>query len=426
MHGLRKRIFHKVPGGILPWVLAFGLILATMATLFILQASYWRQMAIDHRWQRQVHRTAASGLAWVAAEPENYPLGSTQVVLLPNDPPDTVLVTRQPWGIWTFAQAYARRGRYQAQQAQLLGHVPNTFGKAALYITDQHRPIAIAGETTLKGTCYVPPAGVRTAYINWQGYRKAEKIFGQQKESTSELPTLNREVYQAFLNQQIRWPQASSALQDSLLRADTVRWSFGHEQPLFLNVRGTLRLRGHWEGYILINASEGIIVEANTHLDQVILQAPYITFASGFEGTAQAWARDSLRVDSLARLHYPSALVLDAPTDRAKLTLGAKAGLAGTVVAFLPPDATDLKLDAVLEPGSKVVGQVYWPDALELEAATVMGQVVCKRFWLQIGGSRWENTLFNTTIDASLRPDSYRLPALWGHQEAPLPMLILP
>lgn len=414
----------KVQGGTLPWVLAISLIMATLAMLLIMQSGLRARLAVDYGWQRLVYRNADSGLAFLSAGFDDYEWHQTKPIILPGPALDTVWVTKHAWGLWPYAKAVASKGRFSAIRIQQLGFKPDTLGEAALYLGDTRRPMAVSGDNTIRGTAYVPPAGIRTAFINREGYRKATYVEGDQRVSKGSLSTVNMDVYQAFRQQRDIWPSLRPQQQDSLLQQDSVVWSFQAKSPLVLDIQGTLRLQGFWSGFIIIRATEGIVLGPNCRLQHVILEAPYISSQKGFSGQAQWFVTDSARLKTESQLSYPSAILLENPAQGAQVVLEPKSGMAGTLVLPTPP--TEKPVRARLMPEATLVGQLYWADEVELQKAKVYGHVSCQNFYLRIGGSTWQNTLYGATLDAKARPGTYLAPPLWGYRRKPVPILDLP
>ncbi|HAA19035.1 MAG TPA: hypothetical protein DCR93_35380 [Cytophagales bacterium] len=382
-------------------------------------------MSAQYRWQREVHRIAASGLAWFMADAQAYPLGVPTPVVLPGDPPDTVWVERSSWGVWEFARSQAQKGMYQAGKASLLGHKPTAEGRLALYVKENGRPLAVAGDNIIRGDVKVPASGFRTAYINRVGYRKAEYVLGNQGKSEAKMPPVSTILAETFLEQQAHWPIVPPDQQDSLFSLDNVYWSFMEAAPLVVSVQGILRLKGYWAGYIQIRASEGIIVDPSAQLSQVILEAPYITMAKGASVQAQLWVRDSARLMAGSRLEYPSAVVLRDPSPRAQFTMESGSSMGGVLWGWFDSEINTQRI-ATLDPGATLVGQVYWPGGFEPQEATVLGQVVCDYLYLRIQRGQWINHLYGATLDARARPEEYIMPPLWSHQPNRVPFLDLP
>ena len=415
----------QVSGGVLPWVLGIGIVVATLCVMLLLQMGYQGRLTVRYGWQRQVHRLAHSGLAWMLADVENYPHFTPVPITLPNDPPDTVWVERSCWGMWEFGKSYAKKGPHEAGTAMLLGHRPSRDGQLALYVREQGRPLAVAGDNTIRGDVKVTANGFRSAFINRIGYRKAQYVEGQTQTSETKLPTLDTEVPERFFQQLNQWTAVPPFTRDSLLQVDTVRWPFSSVEPLMLSVEGTLYLDGYWEGYIVLRASGGIVVSSSAQLSHVILEAPYITFKSGAQAQAQLWVKDSARLESGSRLNFPSALVMRDPPARAQVTLEAGSAMGGVLWGWFQNQPQTRRV-ASMDPGAKLVGQVYWPDGFEPQEATVVGQVVCEYLYLSIGGNQWTNHMFGATLDARARPESYFSPPLWHYVPGAEPVMELP
>ncbi|MEO1437949.1 MAG: hypothetical protein AAFV80_20575 [Bacteroidota bacterium] len=91
----------------------------------------------------------------------------------------------------------------------------------------------------------------------------------------------------------------------------------------------------NWKGKILVIAQNSIVVEANAHLEQVILIAPSIQFKKGFQGSIQAYASDQLIVEEEVQLHYPSILgfIDKNPEEKGQFSIFRKGKVNGLIIA---------------------------------------------------------------------------------------------
>ena len=84
------------------------------------------------------------------------------------------------------------RGRQSFAKIGWLGMFPDEVDEAALYLKDEKQVLSICGNTQIRGTAFLPKAGVQTAYINQKSYKGKQLIYGEQKQSQRVLPSVDK------------------------------------------------------------------------------------------------------------------------------------------------------------------------------------------------------------------------------------------
>lgn len=323
---------------------------------------------------------------------------------------DSVWVQQAPWGLldvlavksWRHGGGYAD----SVVQTALVGKAPPKY---ALQLAESTKPLQLYGKTRLVGDAYLPRAGVERGYANiGQGtpYEGDQLVYGErrpvQPQSLSALQT--------------RFATLDSLLQAPatvLLESDSLIQPF--HQP-------TAVLQADWfqteglvlKGHVLVIASERIEVQAASILEDVVLMAPYIRIESGFRGTVQAFAWDSLVVEPQVELAFPSVLSLLPRVPEGlqgpHLTIGPESQITGSIVVprfQYTPQASRV----ILPPNAQVIGQV-WVTGIFDHQGTVWGSVACQEFLLKTPKGLYPNCLLDAIIDRSKLPEVYLGPSV--------------
>ena len=82
---------------------------------------------------------------------------------------DTSLIYAQPWGMFGLVQASGIHGHRNASQWVLVGQELSTDRQSALFLDDQKSTLVLTGNTLLKGTVYVPSAGIKKGTVGRRG-----------------------------------------------------------------------------------------------------------------------------------------------------------------------------------------------------------------------------------------------------------------
>jgi hypothetical protein len=395
--------FMRINAGILPLTLAMSLVISGICSAIIIAAYYFRLVGLKYDLDVKLHDNATSGIAYLLAQSESLDDNIHHYLDLFGDGEDSVVVVKKRWGVFNLLVSKAFQGNEMAYKASLAGHRPTGIGICALYLSDERRPLSIAGDVILNGDCYLPKSGIRTTYINRMGYSKKELVHGKQMESIEGMPEINQELLKICqrLSQQ-------DFHQDYLLfpyngLSDTINNSFYNSETLYLYSDGTTVIDRYIKGNVIIHASGKIIVMAGAKLEDVVLIAPYIEIQDDFRGQAQFFARDSIKVQDRCKLLYPSALVIY--NDQGKITLGENSEIKGLV--FLAGDEKNYD-DRILRisENSVVTGQVYIDGFVE-HKGEIHGNLTCRKFMLKMDHSSYENHLFNGIIDAEKLPEYF-------------------
>ncbi|TND10226.1 MAG: hypothetical protein FD123_474 [Bacteroidetes bacterium] len=402
--------------GSIYYALAVSLLIALICGSLILFASGNRTQLQWSRRMTEVRTNAGSGMALLMGEQELVPYGKPVVLDLYGRLRDSVELQLKEWGLFDVAISRAFSGQENFMQAALIGFLPDTAEQTALVLADLDRPLSLCGKTELRGTCYLPKAGLKRAYIEGQSYSGDRMVYGETKTSDRFLPKLQ----DALIEKLQRLLKAEFSETDSvvdisaLLENETIKHSF-LQRPLCFYSASPIDLSGRsLEGQIAVISGSKIIVGSETQLKGVLLVAPQIIFREKFSGQVQAIARDSLILEKEVRLRYPSVAAVVANengVDHAAIWMQEKDTVEGTVLAWRT--ATDFRkqVTAKLDKETLVTGFLYSTGQVDLKGS-VFGQVTCAKFLLATPSSVYENHLLNAVINRMKLPAEFAVGSL--------------
>ena len=395
----------RVPAGILTSVLAVSLIIATLCASLITLAYYYRMATVQHTAYDRLDNNARSGINVLLATSESSTYVQGRWRDLFGQGQDSVWLQQRSWGLYPLAIAQAQHGGRSRRQMALLGHRPDELGRSALYLADEQRPLAIAGNTQLKGMCYLPKAGIKSAYVNRVGYQGQQLVAGTTRESKRALPTLSSDIVKSLRQiAHIADYQVLPSLADSLSH------SFA-ESPLYYHQATPVTLNGTLQGNVVISSDQAVTITERARVDNIIVRAPRVMIESGFAGRLQAIATDTLVVGREVQLHYPSALVLNT-NNRGTIRIEEFARVAGTL-AVVGVEANYHQRLLHIATGASVTGMVY-ADGLVSLKGSILGHLSCRKFLLQTPSTLYENHILDGTVDATQRSEHYLASPLWG------------
>lgn len=320
---------------------------------------------------------------------------------------DSVSIEQKSWGVLDIVTISAWSGqgsqRDSIQKSFFIGKQAPNY---ALRLAEGTNPLYVCGNTKIVGDAFLPREGVERGFMQGKPYQRQKLIFGKQ---TLIKPIDNKALKARFeqLNNLKNTPS------NVLLEGDSLINSFG-KNTLVITSKSFNSQQLFLKGNILVLASQEIIVNANTELEDVVLVAPKILIQEGFQGNIQAFAWDSLEVEANVNLTYPSILSL-LPEDKKRkfspeLSMQSGSKIAGAIVV---PSFRyySYKTKVNLQSNTIVNGQV-WVDGLLQPKGVIYGAVACNKFLLQTPAAIYENYLLDAIIDRTLLPKDYLSPIL--------------
>ncbi len=385
------------------YALVVSFLIALISGLLISLSHLQRLQQIDQNQHARLNRNVKSGL--------NLLLGSAQAEIplhfmdLYGDGQDTVALMKKDWGMFSVAtvMAYAQTigGGDSLGRSMLIGEKATPLSYPALYLADRNSPLSLAGQTVIKGTAYLPAAGVRRSQIGALPYIGTQLLYGEQLRSGTALPPMNKAAVQSIKAGLATVQGIGSPLPDSLHQ------SFS-QQTVLISGQNIQLTSQQLSGNIVVRASGEITVHHNCQLEDVLLFAPKIRFKQGFKGTVQAFASDTLVVEEGCTFPYPSVLGLlqyERSAPSVLLNINNNCHIEGLVFATQTIYSLQ-KPKLFIGENTKITGMVWTDGLLELRGM-VQGSVQCESFQLAVQGGIYQNHLYNATIDQAALPKGY-------------------
>ncbi|MGZ4097463.1 MAG: hypothetical protein ACXVNM_01205 [Bacteroidia bacterium] len=326
---------------------------------------------------------------------------------------DSVKIVKRWWGCYQVIGIRSSRKSYSESLLCLMG---TAFMKdTALLITENNKPVSVAGKTELKGICFIPKAGIKSAHIEGETFWGDKFIDGQQLSAPNELPELNPDIYTQF--EKITSSGASDSLVtfDNLPDADTIKNSF-LEKTLRIVSPGNLVLEDfRFSGNIILQASKRIVVNRSCLLNNVLLIAPVIEIKDEFSGTLQAFASDSILTGDEVILNYPSSLVVvNKPViDTSKkihsipaVIVGEKCRISGTILACIKDGNFTNSIYLKIKKESEIKGLIYSSGFLDIQGS-LYGSAFAKALILNTPSGVYDQHLLNAVIDRTKLSDFF-------------------
>lgn len=352
---------------------------------------------------------------FLLAEAENRVMAITDppmITSLFSNAEDSVQYKRSIWGVYymTFCKASFKEISYH--RAALYGEQMNK-NLFALYLADHKRPVSICGKSSLQGKCFIPASGIKAAVVDripFSGRKPDEENLAP---SSEQLPPVNKKIEDtnlsilqnvlnergAIIEQSV--PMAKSNQEDSIFR------SFS-QTTWFYKLPDNFGLKNiSVKGNIVLVSKGTVTIYENAKLEDVLIYARKIIVKSGFRGSLQAFASDSIIVEAHVKLDYPSALML-LPFEEKKITpaivTGTYVKLDGLIYAshFFSAKAPFV----LLEKKSKVRGLTY-VNGYFTHKGNIEGTLICDILMLRQPSGTYENYLMDGEISSLSIPSFF-------------------
>lgn len=397
-----------MPAGALLYVVSISLVIGLLLSFFILFISYKKLYREQLVISSNLLRNAESGINLLRAD-KNLAKFEAQSKDLFGTGKDSVSLKQIPWGVFDVLVSTATFKNKQEQLIALAGPGIDSEEKTALYIADLDRPVSVSGDTRLKGTCYIPKAGIKPAFVEGSSFTGSKIIDGITKNSNQQLPALDN-TWLENLVQLSKRQFLSPGIERMTLPFDSARQSFTKPTQL-IEEQGTLTL-SHvtLRGNIIISTSRKVIIEADCHLSDVMIVAPYIRVKEGFEGQVNCVSSDSIIIEKKVKLRYPSSLVVvrEAPENVTPfISVDEDAELCGVFLCWQKGFDIRFQPKLMFSKNTFIKGQIYSNGYVGLNSCTVAGSVYANKLILATGSAVYENHLLNTSIDGTRLPNQF-------------------
>lgn len=300
------------------------------------------------------------------------------------------------WGIFEAIVCWATVKEDTLVSSFLLGRVEDK--QLALSVIDQGHALKVSGTSQINGNVYLPKAGVKSFLVNNIPYSEKTFLTGEN------LPgKFNLTSYQ---NKVLKYWREVEELKNTAQPIDEITNEifnpFSNQAFLLTQLSSSDRLKGK----LIVSSSNGLTIPSSAELEDIIIIAPHVIVSSGFKGSIQVFATDSIVVNSNSSLTYPSSLnLLVKQKGNPRIELKKDAYMQGVITAFnednsLSTSLVKLNSSAVLE------GEIVSNGYVHLEGK-VWGSVFCQSLIYNSGSIFYDNAIYNGVINRSKRHDAF-------------------
>ncbi|MDB5002071.1 MAG: hypothetical protein JWQ34_296 [Mucilaginibacter sp.] len=385
-------------------VIVIALVIGLLCSSLIVVAYFYR-LQYQRTFRRdRLQNNVSSGVNILIADQGNS-FTNEKVLSLFGSDADSISLKKTMWGLYDVGLSKAFIQKDTLYKTFLIANSIDSTKWAALYLIDEDRPLSVSGKTMIKGNAYIAKAGIKEAYVDNKSYQGDKRlVIGKIYNSDKKLPLLNTDR----LNRLEKYFSETSNIDNTILKYDTLHNSFLSETRLAhfgkkVETLENIKLTGN----IILFSDTTVIIEKTAQLNNVMVFARSIVVKSGFEGTCQLFATDSIGVECDCIFNYPSGLgVMRFQPSKISLPvllhIGENTKIGGVIFTY------DKNYDGNKQPfmdigkNANLTGQIYSQGILGLKDGIVVnGSVFTSRFLYQSTFTRYENYIINTTINST-------------------------
>jgi hypothetical protein len=351
-----------------------------------------------------LERNATSGLNLLLSEQELVGEEEDLTIDLYGLGTDSVQLSRKFWGAFEIAVSKASKNGILAVKIAETGFAPGSINSYSIYVSDQDKPVAVCGNTKIRGRAFLPSSGIKRAYIEGQNYTGNSLIYGEIRTSKKNLPAFNKKLLE-----RIRLLSKNDSASTIASIEESVDNSF--QNPLLvISLASPAYLRHSFSGHIVIASKTMIVVESEADLRDVILLAPKIIIKSGFNGNLQAFASDSILVEEHVALKYPSVLGIVQDINSKKNTaivLCENDTICGSIFSYTNDPYLGTNPGGITIPEKCIVYGNIYSNGYADTRGTIIGSLMCRNIILHTSSSVYENHILNAVIDRNALSEYY-------------------
>jgi cytoskeletal protein CcmA (bactofilin family) len=360
----------------------------------------------------KLHDNIESGINIFLCKPELFEYEKERSVYLFDDTAEKVIVKKKLWGAFELVKIKAQCGLIKIEKNALLGSARDKDSLTALFMSRQNNYLYVAGNTSIKGNCFVPGGIIKLGQIEGKKFSGVNPVDGILHESTSDLPEVNSMMVSQVENYMTNTTTSDSTTSFEKIKGQKELYNSFENRTLLISSEAPILLaHTKMEGNIILRSSKRIEVDSSARLNGIIIYAPEIHIKEYFKGTIQAFGRDSILVDKNCKLSYPSLLGVITKGE-ASIKIEEGSTIKGMIFLFQKENVSNKKSLLTFCKGAELIGSVFCNSNIDLRGK-ISGNVFCSSFVVKIRTSFNENYLLDAEINSTNLPKFYVGPIIY-------------
>ena len=282
---------------------------------------------------------------------------------------------------------------YFVGKAQDMGRSP------AIWICDRDHPISLSGNAEISGKFFAPPKGLSYINLNFDSFRGQIIPSMNIYVSNKDLPAIDSTHIQSM--------RSLKNLHASISDQIPEHYHSFLNDPIYASLKNTnknLYAKGR-----LVVYGDKVRITSSSKISDIILVARYVTIESGFSGSLQIMATDTVLIEKGAYLHYPSGVYIHGDKNKAYLHVGTDSKMEGYAIIEGNVEGMNgfvANIHYRQEKESQLTGLLFVDGIAHVEG-TVMGAAYLKECYYLSGENMYSGLIYNAKI---VRNDNIAFP----------------
>lgn len=311
--------------------------------------------------------------------------------LYEDDDHSIVYLDSYSWGMYECVKTHNFDKSLHA--AHFIGKSQDTYHSPAIWVCDRNHAISFSGETEISGDLYLPKNGLSYINLNFDSFR------GGIVPSTS-LYTSNKD----FPLVDSTYLQIMRALIDPpahMLNEIPFHYHSFLNDPLYASVMD-VEEDFYAKGRVIFYGDK-VRIHSSSKISDIILIARCVTIESGFSGSLQIMASDTVEINEGVSLHHPSGVYIYGDRDKAYLHISSGSHLKGYAIVEGNAEGGNgfvVDIHYRQDKGSQLTGLLFVDGIAHLEG-TVLGAAYVKECFYLSGENMYSGLIYNGIIRRS-------------------------
>lgn len=292
------KIAKKLKAQILPTVMVVSilLLLLTFVLLSLWESDLW--LFSRNEYIEKCRSNIESAYVLYESHPELFnEMDDSLCFNLYDSIASSVIIKKKTWGLYHWINIASDNANIK--QHRLYGITPSSVSQYNLYYTNGQSSLTLVENTNLQGSLALPEKGIIYGH-------SGNQFFSGEPVSPSNIQISEAEIPQPSQNAKKEIQKLRQLKPLEIMSDDSISQSFSEMPPLIYAVNeyvGNTILSGN-----IILCGDDVIIGSNAVIENIILIANRVIVESGFKGSLQIFAKDSVWIDSKVKLTYPSGV----------------------------------------------------------------------------------------------------------------------
>ncbi len=402
-----KNNINKINGGILPAVLVFSsVMLLIVIGVISLRGNLAMLIYRNHYYNVQKSYLKSGFLLYDKVRSINSETAEDMKIRLFEEIDDSeIFINKKLWGLYEITNISNYNKTMIEYRMTGLGCENENY---TLFYRENGSPLFLTGTTTIEGKVNLPKAGFKYAQLQSDFFSGKELMIGNIGISGENLPDIDFGV-KKYLDSLLRLKISKGI---NTYCPDSLIYPFSNPYPYIISTGGKKKLSSLLKGYIMLISKE-IIIDSCARLEDIIILADKIKVKSGFVGTAQLLANDSIIIEERVNLKFPSGVFLYPKNKNRYALLSKESCLEGYVVIDGEDNEDIIKPNFCQQNDSYVNGLLY-VNGVGVFSGNLTGRAVLGKAVYYTNDGYYDNIISDMMIKES---NSLTLPIWFKMQD---------